>query len=70
MCKNPHIDSVERNGVGIFRVLNWQAGAFVSKIIRMRIIQLRQNGGRSAKNQSELPQKAKVKCHKKPKLFG
>jgi hypothetical protein len=28
---------------------------------------LRQNGGRSAKNQSELPQKAKVKCHKKPK---
>ena len=70
MYKNLHIDSVERNGVGIFRVLNWQAGAFVSKIIRMRIIQLRQNGGRSAKNQSELPQKAKVKCHKKPKLFG
>ena len=29
--------------------------------------ELRQNGGRSAKNQSELPQKAKVKCHKKPK---
>ena len=41
MYKNPHIDSVERNGVGIFRVLNWQAGAFVSKIIRVRIIQLR-----------------------------
>jgi len=32
--------------------------------------ELRQNGGRGAKNQSELPQKAKVKCHKKPKLFG
>jgi hypothetical protein len=31
---------------------------------------IRSNGGRSAKNQSELPQKAKVKCHKKPKLFG
>ena len=41
MYKNLHIDSVERNGVGIFRVLNWQAGTFVSKIIRMRIIQLR-----------------------------
>ena len=24
MYKNLHIDSVERNGVGIFRVLNWQ----------------------------------------------
>ena len=28
MYKNLHIDSVERNGVGIFRVLNWQAGGF------------------------------------------
>jgi len=26
--------------------------------------------GVAQKNQSELPQKAKVKCHKKPKLFG
>jgi hypothetical protein len=26
--------------------------------------------GRSAKNKSGIPQKAKVKCHKKPKLFG
>jgi len=25
MYKNLHIDSVERNGVGIFRVLNWHA---------------------------------------------
>ena len=31
--------------------------------------ELRQNGGRSAKNQSELPQKAKVKCHKKPNEY-
>jgi len=30
-------------------------------------MELRQNGGRSAKNQSELPQKAKVKCHKMQK---
>ena len=33
MYKNLHIDSVERNGVGIFRVLNWQAGAFVSILL-------------------------------------
>jgi len=26
--------------------------------------------GVAQKKQSELPQKAKVKCHKKPKLFG
>jgi hypothetical protein len=26
--------------------------------------------GRSAKNKSGILQKAKVKCHKKPKLFG
>ena len=33
MYKNLHIDSVERNGVGIFRVLNWRAGAFVSILL-------------------------------------
>ena len=60
MCKNLHIDSVERNGVGIFRVLNWQAGAFVSKIIRMRIINC-------VYKMVGVAQKTKVNYHKKQK---
>ena len=38
MYKNLHIDSVERNGVGIFRVLNWQA--FTGVCLPLRVVLL------------------------------
>jgi hypothetical protein len=44
-----------------------RAGASASAFVWVEGIKMVLEG-RSAKNQSELPQKAKVKCHKKPKL--
>ena len=46
-----------------------RAGASASAFVWVEGIKMALEG-RSAKNQSELPQKAKVKCHKKPKYMS